>query len=228
MTMKFLLDTFSPEAVRNTLEYFPIEGVTTNPAIICREHAPLKPVLLELRELLAGKMLHVQTLQTTADDMIKEAIALKNLLSRTEGDFFVKLPAVKEGLKACRELKQLGVGVTMTAVFSPAQALICARAGADFVAPYVNKLDDAGDGENCVSETVKLFGIFGLKTKVLSASFRNVSQVRRIALSGSHYITLPAAFYEKLISHPMTEMAIEGFKNDWNTEYGNKLPLDML
>ena len=226
--MKFLIDTFSPEKAAKILEYYPAEGVTTNPAIICRENAPVKSTLLEMRRAVGGKMLHVQTLKTTAEDMVREALALRDFLSRTEGDFFVKLPALPEGLKACRMLKKQGVGVTMTAVFSAAQALLCARAGADFVAPFVNKLDDAADGEECVRSIVRIFREFGLSAKVLSASFRNVAQVTRVALSGSDYITLPPEFFDRILNQTLTLNAIEGFEEGWREKFADMSPEDMI
>lgn len=228
--MRFLIDTFSPDAAAKILETYPAEGVTTNPAIICREGVALKPTLLKLREVLGDKMLHVQTMQTEADAMVREALKLRETLSQSAdgGDFFIKLPCVPEGVKACRVLKRQGVNVTMTAIFSPMQALVAARCGADFVAPYVNKLDDVGEGEICVEKIAKLFEGYGLKTKILAASFRNVEQITRMALAGSHYITLPPAFFEKLVYHPMTRLAIEGFEADWQNQYGDQKPIDLI
>ena len=226
--MRLLIDTFSPDAAAEILKYYPAEGVTTNPTIICREKTDLKRTLLKMRQVLQNRMLHVQTMQTEAGSMVSEALALRKLLSFEEGDFYIKLPATAEGLKACAELRAKGVGVTVTAVFSPMQALLAARCGADFVAPYVNKLDDVGDGGACVEKIARLFSVHGLGAKILSASFRNVEQVTRVALSGSHYITLPPAFYEKLIYHPMTVNAIEGFENDWQGVYGDKKPTDLI
>ena len=223
--MRYLIDSADPEAVRKILEYYPAEGVTTNPTIVARTKCDFPKMLLEMRRVVGDRMIHAQTLQVTAEEMVREAVALHDFIGEP---FFVKLPAQPEGLKACRILKGMNIGVTMTAVFTPQQALVCARAGADFVAPYVNKLDDVGDGEVCVEKIVKLFDTFGLKTKVLSASFRNVEQVTRVALSGSHYITLPPAFFEKLIYHPMTELAIQGFQKDWFDAYGDNKPADML
>ncbi len=228
--MRFLIDTFSPEAAQKILDSYPAEGVTTNPAIICREIKELKPTLLALREVLGRRMLHVQTMQKTAPTMVSEALALKRLLSITDdgSDFYIKLPCVPEGIRACRLLKEQGVCVTMTAIFSPMQALISARYGADFVAPYVNKLDDVGEGEGCVEKIACLFERHDLNTKILAASFRNVEQVTRVALAGSQYCTLPPAFFEKLVYHPMTDLAIKGFEDDWQALYGGKKPADMI
>lgn len=228
--MRFLIDSFSPEEIKKVLEYYPAEGVTTNPAIISRERRPLKATLLTIRELIGEKMLHVQTMQKESDAMVDEALKLRDELSVTPDghDFFIKLPAVPEGLKACAYLSKKGVNVTMTAIFTPMQALLSARCGARFVAPYVNKLDDVGDGEACVEKTARLFEAHKLDTKILSASFRNVSQVTRVALSGSHFCTLPPAFFEKLTYHPMTENALTGFESDWLSAYGNKMPSELM
>ena len=224
--MKFLIDTFSPEAAGSVLEYFPAEGVTTNPAIICREKKELKPTLIKLSETVGSKMLHVQTMQTLADDIVREALKLSKLLSSCR--FFIKLPSTPEGIKACRILKQESIGVTLTAIFSPMQALVAARAGADFVAPYVNKLEDVGEGIRCVEEIASLFRLHDLPTQILSASFRNTRQVTEVALYGSHYATLPPVFFEKLVYHPMTENAIHGFEQDWHDMYGERKPEDLI
>ncbi len=224
--MRYLIDSFSAEDIRSVLEIYPAEGVTTNPAIVCREKTEYRSRLLKIREVIGKRMLHVQTMQTNREDMVREAQALNDLLG--DGEFYVKLPVVPEGLRACRALKDKGIGVTMTAVFSAQQALICARAGADFVAPYVNKLSDVGDGVECVRRIGQIFRLHGLKTRILAASFRNVEQVTQMAEAGSDYITLPAPFYEKLIYHPMTLLALEGFENDWRGVYGDRKPIDLI
>ena len=118
--------------------------------------------------------------------------------------------------------------MTVTAVFTPQQALLAARSGAAFVAPYVNKLDAyAGDGIALVSETHALYAQFGLTTQILAASFRNAEQVNRVALAGADYITLPPVFYDTLIDHPLTTGAVAGFTKDWQNVYGDT-PLDKL
>lgn len=223
--MKYLIDSATPADVCRILEYYPAEGVTTNPTIVARTRCEFGAMLKEMREILSDRMLHAQTMQTVAEKMVEEALALREFAGEP---FFVKLPANPKGLKACMMLKKHGVGVTMTAIFTAQQALIAARAGADFVAPYVNKLDDVGDGVGCVEKIAQLFKEHDLPTKILAASFRNVEQVTSVALAGSHYITLPPAFFEKLIWHPMTDLAIQGFEKDWADAYGEKSPMDMI
>ena len=225
--MIYMADSASASDVRSLIELFPIEGVTTNPTIITREKGDLRTLLTDMRKAIGpDMMLHVQTMQTEACAMVREALALKEALG---GNFYVKIPATTQGLKAIRLLKAQHVQVTATAIFSAQQALLCARAGADFVAPYVNKLSDiCVDAVSVVGEIVREFKEFQLPTCVLSASFRNVSQVNQVALMGSHAITLPVPFYDKLIAHPMTDLALIGFESDWHSVYGEKKPEDML
>ena len=169
-------------------------------------------------------MLHVQTVQTKADKIVEEAKLLKKELG---GELFVKIPIGEEGLKATMELKKLGIGVTMTAIFTPAQALIAAKAGASFVAPYVNRLDNIiGDGTEVVAQIVELFDNYNLDCKVLAASFKNAEQVHKCALYGCHSVTVSADIMKTLISHPMTDAAIVGFEKDWKRVYGDKTILD--
>lgn len=225
--MIYMADSANAQAVRELIDLFPIEGVTTNPTIVAREKADYHKLLFDMRAAI-GKdmMLHAQTMQTEACAMVREALALKEALG---GNFYVKIPATAQGLKAIRLLKAQNVNVTATAIFSTQQALLCAKAGADFVAPYVNKLSDiCVDAIGVVGEIVREFDTFGLKTQVLSASFRNVDQVNQVALMGSHAITLPVPFYEKLIYHPMTDLALKGFESDWQGVYGDKKPIDMI
>ena len=138
------------------------------------------------------------------------------------GKFSVKIPATREGLRATRICTADGIPVTVTAVFTPQQALLAARSGAAFVAPYV------GDGIALVAETHTLFTQFGLTTRILAASFRNAAQVNRVALAGADYITLPPAFYDTLIEHPLTTGAVAGFTKDWQGVYGDTPLTELL
>ena len=170
-------------------------------------------------------MLHVQTMQKTAEGMIEEA---KLIRERIGGNFFIKIPISEEGLKATMKLKKLGMGVTITAIFTPAQALMAAMAGADFVAPYVNRLDNIlGDGVEVVAEIVNQFYLYQLPTRVLAASYKNAEQVHKCASVGCHTVTVTADVLKSLITHPMTDSAIAGFDKDWQEAYGDKTVLDL-
>ena len=223
--MIYILDTADLAAIKHCNEFYPLAGVTTNPSIISKENTEFWGLVKEIRSIIGkDKMLHVQTVQTEASKMVEEAKLLKKELG---GDFYVKIPIGEEGLKATKELKKLGIGVTMTAIFTPAQALIAAKAGASFVAPYVNRLDNIlGDGTDVVAQIVEELEIFDLDCKVLAASFKNAEQVHKCALAGCHSVTVTADVLKALITHPMTDAAIEGFEKDWNKAFGDKTILD--
>ena len=224
--MLYLLDTADLNAIRHYSEFYPIDGVTTNPSILAKSGGDFWGTLLAIRQIIGpDKMLHVQTRGITAEQMVAEGLHLKEKLG---GDFYLKIPVCEEGLKATMELKKLGVKVTVTAIFTPAQALMAAKAGADFVAPYVNRLDSImGDGVRVVSEIVEQFELYGIETRVLAASFKNAEQVHKCALVGCHSVTVTADIMKNLISHPMTDAAIEGFDRDWRSVYGDKKISDM-
>lgn len=223
--MIYILDTADIEAIKHCNEFYPLAGVTTNPSIISKENTEFWKLVKEIRSIIGEeKMLHVQTVQTKADKIVEEAKLMKKELG---GELFVKIPIGEEGLKATMELKKLGIGVTMTAIFTPAQALIAAKAGASFVAPYVNRLDNIiGDGTEVVAQIVELFDNYNLDCKVLAASFKNAEQVHKCALYGCHSVTVSADIMKTLISHPMTDAAIDGFEKDWKRVYGDKTILD--
>lgn len=223
--MIYILDTADIEAIKHCNEFYPLAGVTTNPSIISKENTDFWKLVKKIRNIIGEeKMLHVQTVQTKADKIVEEAKLMKKELG---GELFVKIPIGEEGLKATKELKKLGIGVTMTAIFTPAQALIAAKAGASFVAPYVNRLDNIiGDGTEVVAQIVELFDNYNLDCKVLAASFKNAEQVHKCALYGCHSVTVSADIMKTLISHPMTDAAIVGFEKDWKRVYGDKTILD--
>ena len=223
--MLYILDTADTNAIRHCNEFYPLAGVTTNPSIISKEKTDSCALLSVIRSIIGpDKMLHVQTVQKTAEGMVREAKLIKDKIG---GNFFVKIPIGEEGLKATMELKKLGIGVTVTAIFTPAQALMAAMAGADFVAPYVNRLDNIlGDGVEVVAEIVKQFGLYHLPCRVLAASFKNAEQVHKCASVGCHTVTVTADVLKRLISHPMTDAAIAGFDKDWAGVYGEKTILD--
>ncbi len=223
--MIYILDTADIEAIKHCNEFYPLAGVTTNPSIISKENTDFWKLVKKIRSIIGEeKMLHVQTVQTKADKIVEEAKLMKKELG---GELFVKIPIGEEGLKATMELKKLGIGVTMTAIFTPAQALIAAKAGASFVAPYVNRLDNIiGDGTEVVAQIVELFDNYTLDCKVLAASFKNAEQVHKCALYGCHSVTVSADIMKTLISHPMTDAAIVGFEKDWKRVYGDKTILD--
>ena len=154
--MQFIIDTADLNAIEHINEFYPIDGVTTNPSIIAREKTNFIHRLKKIREIIGDdKFLCAQTLQTDADLIVAEG---KKLQTEIGGSFYLKIPICEAGLKAAKELKKDGVGVLMTAIFTPTQALMAAKAGADYVAPYVNRIDNVcGDGVGVIAEIVTQF-----------------------------------------------------------------------
>lgn len=219
--MIYILDTADLAAIKHCNKFYPLAGVTTNPSIIAKANTDFWPLVEEIRTIIGpDKMLHVQTTAEKAEDIVEEAKILKERLG---GEFYVKIPIGEEGLRATMMLKELGIGVTMTAIFTPAQALMAAMAGADFVAPYVNRLDNIlGDGCAVVEEIVNQLELYGSDCKVLAASFKNAEQVHKCARVGCHSVTVSEDILKTLIAHPMTDAAIAGFEKDWKGVYGDK------
>jgi len=225
--MLFMVDSADLNGIRKCAEFFPIAGVTTNPTIISSAKTDFKKLLLDIREIIGDdKMLHVQATSSDAEDMVREAHMLKSLVG---GDFYVKIPITEQGLKAIKMCKAEGIKVTTTAIFTQQQALMAARAGADFVAPYVNRMDNLlSDGVHVVEEIVQLFKHQNLDAKVLAASFKTCEQVHKVAMSGAQSVTINPELFSSLIYHPMTMYSLDAFDCDWAEVYGNKKVLDLL
>ncbi|WP_289053809.1 transaldolase family protein [Carboxylicivirga marina] len=212
--MIYLADTADVEELKKLFYYFPVEGVTTNPTIIALAGKPMSIIMPELIEIVQDKMLHVQMISNKADDMLREAIAYKAKYSLGD-NYYAKIPVTAEGYKAMPMIKDAGINVTATAIFTQQQALVAARAGADWVAPYVNRLDNiSSHGIEVVGNIVENIERFGLKTKVLAASFKTVDQVHRVSMMGSQAATINFEILERLRSHPMTDMSVEWFEKD--------------
>ncbi len=219
--MQYILDTADTEAIRRCHYYYPLAGVTTNPSIISKEKRDFLPLIKEIRSIIGDdKMLHIQVTGRTADAVIEEAKALRDAVG---DNLYIKVPVSPDGLRATRLLKEQGFCVTQTAIFTQQQALMAAVAGADYVAPYVNRLDNIiSDGAEVVEEIVSMFEQYGLSSKVLAASFKTAEQVHKIALAGGHAVTVNPEILEQLVYHPLTLYAIDDFEADWKTVYGDK------
>ena len=222
-----MVDSADLNGIRKCAEFFPIAGVTTNPTIISSAKTDFKKLLLDIREIIGeDKMLHVQATSSDAEDMVREAEMLRDLVG---GDFYVKIPITEQGLKAIKMCKAEGIKVTTTAIFTQQQALMAARAGADFVAPYDNRMDNLlSDGVHVVEEIVQLFKLQNLDSKVLAASFKTCEQVHKVAMSGAHSVTINPELFSYLIYHPMTMYSLDAFDCDWAEVYGNKKVIDIL
>ena len=212
--MIYLADTADVEELRKLFYYFPLEGITTNPTIFAQAGKPVSIILPELIELAGDKMLHVQMISNKAVDMLREAKTYKKKYALGD-NYYAKIPVTEEGYKAMQMIKAAGINVTATAIFTQQQALVAARAGADWVAPYVNRLDNiSSHGIEVVGNIVENIKHYGLNTKVLAASFKTVDQVHRVSMMGSQAATINFEILERLRSHPMTDMSVEWFEKD--------------
>ena len=223
--MRIILDTANLEDIRYFNEYFPIEGVTTNPTILSKEGGDVLKLLKDIRAIIGDKELHVQVTETDADKMVEEAEAIVNYLGKNT---FVKIPATPAGLKATRILSAKGIGITVTAVLT-AQAMLASNAGAAYVAPYVSRLENiCADGVGTVAEIAEIFSMSGTDTQILSASFKTAKEVLDCAVVGCHTATVGTEVMHKLLQHTTTDTSIEGFANDWKKAFGDVTLLKLI
>lgn len=212
--MKVLIDTANLETIARINGKIGIAGVTTNPSILAQEGKNPMAILKLIKNIIGSKMLHVQVNEATAEGMVKNG---KNIVSQLGEDVYIKIPVTLDGLAAMRELKKFGYKITATAIFTPLQALLAANEGADFVAPYVNRIDNlSGRGINVVEDIALLFRTHDIKTQILGASFKNTQQVLECGLAGMHACTIQEEILLNMINHPLTDLALEKFENDWD------------
>ena len=212
--MIYLADTAQIEEIRDLFHYFPLEGVTTNPTILSHANKPVSKIIPEIQECIGQKMIHIQTISEKAEDILREGRRYKEYF-QFGNNYYVKIPVTKEGFRAIRLAKDAGMNVTATAIFTQQQALIAAVAGADYVAPYINRLDNiSSHGIDVVADIVKTFKLYNLPCKVLGASFKNVDQVYRVSVVGCHAVTASYEVLEAIMKHPMTEKGVVDFLTD--------------
>lgn len=212
--MIYLADTADIKAIKSMYEFFPLQGVTTNPSILKQSGLKLSEAVKAVAEIVDGGMIHVQVLSEKAEDMVKEALKYKNYFGFGD-NYYSKIPVSIEGYKAIKMLKDAEVNVTATAIFTQQQALVASRAGADFVAPYVSRLDNiSSHGIEVVEDIVKNTKEYCLSTKVLAASFKTVDQIHRVSMVGAQSATVSPDLLLQLVKHPMTDISLEQFAKD--------------
>ncbi|MDG3085704.1 fructose-6-phosphate aldolase [Vibrio hannami] len=216
--MIYFLDTADLESIKKAVDLYPLAGVTTNPSIVAKEKKPLKEIILSIRELIGpDRLLHVQVMGKTAEVMVEEAEALRKI----DPELYIKVPVTPQGIKAMKLLTEKNIPITATAILTPQQALMAAKAGAEYLAPYVNRLDNiCADGTQVAAEIAHLIDVYGLDAKVLAASFKNVQQVHEIAKAGVQSATIAADVFDQLLVHPLTDSGVAGFVSDWESVYG--------
>lgn len=217
--MELYLDTANVAEVERLARIYPLAGVTTNPSIIAAGNIAIWDVLPRLQDAIGPDgILFAQVLSRDAQGMVDQARRLNNTLP----GMVVKIPVTPEGLAAIKQLKKEGIVTLGTAVYSAAQGLLAALAGAKYVAPYVNRVDaQGGDGIRMVQELQSLLSLHAPHSKVLAASFKTPRQALDCLLAGCEAITLPLDVAQQMLVSPAVESAIEKFEHDWNTAFGN-------
>ncbi len=216
--MELYLDTSDVDAVKTLARIFPLAGVTTNPSIVAAGRKALEVLLPELHDAIGGQgRLFAQVMATTAEGMVSDAHKLRAMIP----DIVVKVPVTAEGLAAIKLLKKEGIPTLGTAVYSAAQGLLAALAGAEYIAPYVNRVDaQGGDGIQTVVDLQNLLKMHAPHAKVLAASFKTPRQALDCLLAGCDAITLPLDVAQQLISSPAVDAAMAKFAHDWQSAFG--------
>lgn len=217
--MELYLDTADVTAVKRLARVLPLHGVTTNPSIVAKAGKPIWEVLPALRDALGGTgKLFAQVMANNAEQMVAEAV----LLNQRVCGLVVKIPTTAEGLAAIKQLKSMSIPTLGTAVYGAGQGLLAALAGAEYVAPYVNRLDaQGGDGIEMVHELQQLLTLHAPGAKVLAASFKTPRQALECLLAGCQSITLPVDVAEQFITTPAVQAAVEKFEQDWQGAFGS-------
>ena len=214
--MKFFLDTALVEEIREGASYGLVDGVTTNPSLVAKSGRKFREVIEEICTIVDGPI-SAEVVATEAEAILSEG----RELAKIHPNIVVKVPMIPEGLKAVRVFAQEGIRTNVTLVFSAAQALLAAKAGAAWVSPFVGRLDDvAHDGMDTVAQIVEIFDAHGYPTEVLVASVRNPLHVVDAARMGAHVCTMPLGVLRQLMRHPLTDLGLEKFLKDWHQSQG--------
>ena len=209
--MKFFIDTANIEEIKKANDLGLLDGVTTNPTLVSREGREFKDLIKEICSIVDGPV-NAEVVSTDTEGMLKEARELVKLAE----NIVVKIPLIKEGLKAVKILSAEGIRTNVTLCFSPIQALMAAKAGAAYISPFVGRLDDISHrGMELVEQIVTIYDNYGFQTEVIVASIRNPLHVLDAALMGADISTVPYKVMEHLIKHPLTNIGLESFLADW-------------
>lgn len=217
--MEFFIDTADIEAIRELCAFLPIDGVTTNPTIITKSGKEPQQVFDELCEVLdEDQKIIAQVVSADYEGILAEAEKIAGI--RGGKNIVVKIPVTHEGLRAIPAVKAKGICVLATGIYSPDQAFWAAKAGADYLAPYVNRMCNYGDGVGQVVELVETLAIYGMDAKVCAASFKNVDQVHQLLAAGVPAITVAPDVIRAMVDHPGTAIAMDEFTANWSRAYG--------
>jgi len=212
--MLFFLDTANLDEIRTADGWGILDGVTTNPSHVAKENMPFLDLVREICRIMGDRPVSAEVIGTDRDTIVAEA----RKLVRVARNVVVKVPCIKEGIRAISILSKEGVRVNCTLNFSAVQALMAAKAGATYISPFVGRLDQIGhEGMLLVREIRQIYDNYGFPTQIICSAVRHPEHVRQAALAGAHVTTMRFNIMEMLFQHPMTDAGLKQFLDDWNT-----------
>jgi transaldolase len=210
--MKLFVDTGRVEEVRKAAEWGIVDGVTTNPSLIAQAGRGFKETVLEICSILPHGSISAEVVGTTVEDILREG----REIASWSPNIVVKAPMTPAGIAATRQLTREGIRVNMTLVFSPTQALLAAKAGASYISVFVGRVDDvSSEGMRTIEDAVQIVETYGFDSEVLVASIRHPMHVVEAARLGAHIATMPFKVMEQLFQHPLTDIGLQRFLDDW-------------
>ena len=216
--MKFFIDTASIDEIREAASLGILDGVTTNPSLVYKEGKDFRKLLDEILEIVDGPV-SAEVIATDYEGILKEAREYASI----HKNIVVKVPLIKEGLKAVKTLSNENINTNVTLCFSPTQALLAAKAGATYISPFIGRLDDIStNGMELIEQIVQIYRNYSYETQVLVASIRHPLHVVEAALIGADVCTIPFAVINKLFNHPLTDNGLDKFLSDWKKLTGNQ------
>ena len=223
--MEYMVDTINIEDIKHYSEFYPITGITSNPSIIKLEgKIDYFKHFNKIREIIGmDKSLHIQVVSDKFEGIIAEANAI---LQNVDKNVFIKVPVTEEGLKAIRALKAKGIGVTATAIYTKVQGLLAMEAGADFIAPYFNRMENIDvDPIEIITTFAQMIKEYHYPTKILAASFKNMRQVNAAFECGAQTATVKPELLHDALEMPIIKKAVEDFTTDWENVFGNDVSI---
>ena len=215
--MELIIDSSNIEQIKDLNDLLTITGVTTNPTILTKSGREAMDVVKNLCEVLSeDQLLFIQTVQTSFEGIMEEAKMISSIRNK---NMYVKIPVTHEGLRAIKECKKLGIHTLATAIYTADQAFLAAMNGAEYLAPYTNRMCNYGDGVQDVKDLIEMLRVNHMPAKVIAASFKNTYQVHELIKAGIQAVTVPCDVLYQMIDHPGTKIAVGEFSVNWQRAY---------
>lgn len=215
--MELIIDSSNIEQIKDLNDLLTITGVTTNPTILTKSGREAMDVVKDLCEVLSeDQLLFIQTVQTSFEGIMEEAKMISSIRNK---NMYVKIPVTHEGLRAIKECKKLGIHTLATAIYTADQAFLAAMNGAEYLAPYTNRMCNYGDGVQDVKDLIEMLRVNHMPAKVIAASFKNTYQVHELIKAGIQAVTVPCDVLYQMIDHPGTKIAVGEFNVNWQRAY---------